>query len=89
MKEREQKTAAQAADRLQGDRLEAEGLEGVQTFMEITEDELVGVQIDEQHLLELIVSPYNINRAIRAIRKVMSNSGSVGDIHSCAMRMTV
>ena len=33
MKEREQKTAAQAADHLQGDRLEAEGLGGVQTFI--------------------------------------------------------
>ena len=75
MKEREQKTAARTADHLQGDRLEAEGLEGVQTFMEITEDELVEVQIDEEHLLELIVSPYNISRAIR---KVMSNGGSGG-----------
>ena len=43
--------------------------------MEITEDRLVEVQIDEQHLLELIVSPYNISRAIR---KVMSNGGSGG-----------
>lgn len=47
----------------------------MQTFMEITEDRLVEVQIDEQHLLELIVSPYNISRAIR---KVMSNGGSGG-----------
>ena len=75
MKEREQKTAEQTADHLQGDRLEAKGLEGVQTFMGITEDELVEVQIDEEHLLELIVSPYNISRAIR---KVMSNGGSGG-----------
>lgn len=75
MKEREQKTAAQVADCLQGDRLEAEGLAGVQTFMEITENELVEVQIDEKHLMELIVSPYNMNRAYR---KVMSNGGSGG-----------
>lgn len=75
MEEREQKTMAQATDHPKGERLEAEGLSGVQTFMEITEDKLVEVQIDEQHLLELIVSPYNISRAIR---KVMSNGGSGG-----------
>ena len=75
MKEREQKTAAQTADCLPGDRLEAEILAGVQTFMEITENELVEVQIDEKHLMELIVSPYNMNRAYR---KVISNGGSGG-----------
>ena len=73
MEERVQKTMVQATDHPKGERLEAEGLSGVQTFMEITEDKLVEVQIDEQHLLELIVSPYNISRAIR---KVMSNGGS-------------
>lgn len=75
MEEREQKTLAQATDHPKGDRLEAEGPSGVQTFMEITEDRLVEVQIYEKHLLELIVSPYNISRAIR---KVMSNGGSGG-----------
>ena len=75
MKEREQKTAAQAADYLQGDRLEAESLTGVQTFMEITEDKLVEVQIDAKHLMEVIVSPYNMNRAYR---KVISNGESGG-----------
>ena len=75
MKEREQKTAAQTADCLQGDRLEAESLAGVQTFIEITENELVEVQIDEKHLMELIVSPYNMNRAYR---KAISNGGSGG-----------
>ena len=45
------------------------GFRGVQTFMEITEDKIVELQVDEQHLLELIVSSYNISRAIR---KVMS-----------------
>ena len=38
MEEREQKTMAQATDHPKGERLEAEGLSGVQTFMEITED---------------------------------------------------
>ncbi|MDY5356671.1 MAG: hypothetical protein SPG52_01845 [Candidatus Cryptobacteroides sp.] len=51
MEEREQKTMAQAIDHPKVERLEAEGLSGVQTFMEITEDKLVEVQIDEQHLL--------------------------------------
>ena len=41
MEERDQKTA----DHPKGDRLEAAGLSGVQTFMEITEDRLVEVQI--------------------------------------------
>ncbi|MBQ7609602.1 MAG: hypothetical protein IJU74_00720 [Bacteroidales bacterium] len=79
MEEREQKTVAQATDHPKGDKLEAEGLSGVQTFMEITEDRLVEVQIDEQHLLELIVSPYNISRAIR---KVMSNRPFALAIHA-------
>ena len=67
MEEREQKTVAQATDHPKGDRLEAEVLSGVQTFMEITEDRLVEVQIDEKHLLELIVSPYNISRTARTV----------------------
>ena len=75
MEERVQKTMAQAAGHPKGNRLEAEGLSGVQTFMEIRDDELVEVQIDGKHLLELIVCPYNISRAIR---KVMSNGGSGG-----------
>lgn len=56
-------------------RLEAESIEGAQTFMEITEGELITVQIDEKHLLEYILSPYNMNRAYR---KVVSNGGSGG-----------
>ncbi len=60
---------------LLNDRLEAENIEGAQTFMEITEGELITVQIDEKHLLEYILSPYNMNRAYR---KVVSNGGSGG-----------
>lgn len=59
----------------QEDRQEAEDIAGAQTFMEMTEEELVQVQIDEKHLMELILSPYNMNRAYR---KVMSNGGSGG-----------
>ena len=43
--------------------------------MEITEGRLAEVQIDEKHLMELILSPYNMNRAYR---KVVSNGGSGG-----------
>lgn len=75
MEEREQKTALQSVDYPQRDRLETKEEVGVQTFMEITEDGLVEVQIDETHMMELIVSPYNMNRAYR---KVMSNGGSGG-----------
>lgn len=57
------------------DRLEAEVIEGAQTYMEITEGRLAEVQIDENHLMELILSPYNMNRAYR---KVVSNGGSGG-----------
>lgn len=60
---------------LLNDGLEAESIEGAQTFMEITEGELITVQIDEKHLLEYILSPYNMNRAYR---KVVSNGGSGG-----------
>ena len=62
-------------DRPQEDRLETEVIAGVQTFMVITYDRLMEVQIDECRLLEVIVSPYNISRAIR---KVVSNGGSGG-----------
>ena len=76
MEGREQKTMAQATDHPKGERLEAGGLSGVQTFMEITEDKLVEVQIDEQHLLELIVSPYNISLAIRKVDECSGCGGS-------------
>ena len=54
-------------DRPQEYRLETEVIAGVQTFMEITYDRLMEVQIDECRLLEVIVSPYNISRAIRKV----------------------
>ena len=64
MKEEMQKTEMENIESCpQENRLEAKGIAGAQTFMEITEGELTEVQIDEQHLLELIVSPYNMNRA--------------------------
>ena len=72
MEERKQKTKESCP---REDRLEAEVIEGAQTYMEITEGRLAEVQIDEKHLMELILSPYNMNRAYR---KVVSNGGSGG-----------
>ena len=72
MEERKQKTKESYP---REDRLEAEVIEGAQTYMEMTEGRLAEVQIDEKHLMELILSPYNMNRAYR---KVVSNGGSGG-----------
>ena len=72
MEERKQKTNGSCP---REDRLEAEVIEGAQTYMEMTEGRLAEVQIDEKHLMELILSPYNMNRAYR---KVISNGGSGG-----------
>ena len=55
MEERKQKTNEGCP---REDRLEAEVIEGAQTYMEITEGRLAEVQIDEKHLMELILSPY-------------------------------
>lgn len=72
MEERKRKTKESCP---REDRLEAEVIEGAQTYMEITEGGLAEVRIDENHLMELILSPYNMNRAYR---KVVSNGGSGG-----------
>lgn len=48
---------------------------GVQTFMEIKDDELVEVQLERDNLLELILSAHNLNAAYR---QVMRNGGAGG-----------
>lgn len=81
MKERMQKTSAQANDCPQRDRSATERYEGVQTFMWICEDNFAEVPFDKAHLLELILSPDNLNRAYKA---VAGNKGSGGiDKMSC------
>lgn len=81
MKERMQKTSAQANDCPQRDRSATERYEGVQTFMWICEDNFAEVPFDKAHLLELILSPDNLNRAYKA---VVGNKGSGGiDKMSC------
>ena len=37
--------------------------EGVQTFMWMTEDNIVEVPFDNEHSLEVILSPDNLNKA--------------------------
>ena len=76
-----QKTSAQANDCPQRDRTESEWYEGVQTFMWMTEDNIVEVPFDKEHLLEIILSPLNLNKAYKV---VVRNNGSGGiDKMSC------
>jgi group II intron reverse transcriptase/maturase len=81
MKERMQKTLTNVIDLPQRDRTESEWYEGVQTFMWMTEDNIVEVTFDKEHLLESILDPKNLNRAYKA---VMRNKGCGGiDKMSC------
>ena len=93
MKERMQKTSAFANDCPQRDRSETEWFHdddschemflygGVQTFMWMTEDNIVEVPFDREHLLEVILSPDNMNKAYKA---VVRNKGKGGiDKMSC------
>ena len=81
MKDRMQKTSAYANDWPQRDRMESEWYEGVQTFMWMAEDNIVEVPFDQEHLLEIILSPLNLNKAYKA---VVRNNGSGGiDKMSC------
>ena len=73
MKELKQKTVE--ADFRQINRTASEGYAGVQTFMEIADDKLVEVQFEGNNLLELILSPHNLNAAYR---QVMRNGGAGG-----------
>ena len=67
MKGRMQKTSAPANDCSQRARTESEWYEGVQTFMWMTEDNIVEVPFDKEHLFELILSPSNLNKAYKAV----------------------
>lgn len=59
----------------QKNRTESEGYDGAQTFMWIIGEKLVEVQTGTHNLLELILSPDNLNRAYR---QVIGNSGAGG-----------
>ena len=81
MKVRKQKTLADVIGHPQKNRTESDGYEGVQTFMWMTEDNVVEVSFDKEHLLEAILDPSNLNVAYKA---VLRNKGCGGiDEMSC------
>ena len=57
------------------DRAELEGYSGVQTFMGITENNIMNFNESEYGMLEQILSPANLNLAFKRVR---SNKGSGG-----------
>lgn len=59
----------------QMNRTASEEYVGVQTFMEIKDERLVEVQLEANNLLELILSPSNLNAAYR---QVVRNGGAGG-----------
>ena len=72
MKERMRKIPMPSGSRPQKDSTECESYEGVQTFMDMTENNLKEVQFERGNLLE---SPYNLNRAYLQVKR---NHGSGG-----------
>ena len=65
----------------QRDRTESEWYEGAQTYIWMVEDNVVEVPFDREHLLEMILSPDNLNKAYKA---VVRNKGCGGiDRMSC------
>lgn len=81
MKGRMQKTLSRVNDCPQRARTESECYEGVQTFIWMTEVGIVEVPFDKEHLLEVILSPDNLNKAYKA---VVRNRGCGGvDKMSC------
>ena len=75
MKERMRKIPMASGSRPQKDSTECESYEGVQTFMDMTENNLKEVQFERGNLLEFILSPYNLNRAYLQVKR---NHGSGG-----------
>ena len=67
--------AQQSDSCLQKSRPEAEGYEGVQTFMRVVDGSLTTEQPNQNPLLEQILSPANLNAAYK---QVMRNKGAAG-----------
>lgn len=81
MKEGMRQTSAFANDFPQRDRTEYEWYVGVQTFIWMTEDNIVEVTFNREHLSKVILSPANMNKAYKA---VVRNKGKGGiDKLSC------
>lgn len=75
MKERMQKMPTRSGSYPQQSRPEAEGTEGVQTFMHVVDGSLTTEQPNRYPLMEQILSPANLNAAYR---QVMRNKGAAG-----------
>ncbi len=75
MQGRRQKTLAEVKGRPRRDRTEFDGYEGVQTYIWMTEDNIVEVPFDKEHLLERILDPHNLNQAYKS---VVRNKGCGG-----------
>jgi len=75
MKGRKQKTSSVEDGYPKGTRTESERVWGAQTFMWISENSFVTVQPSVRELLELIVSPKNVNEAYRQVKR---NGGACG-----------
>jgi len=75
LKERMQKISNNFDNCLGKDRTESDSYQGVQTFIGITENNLTEVHLGQGQLLELILSPSNMNTAYK---RVKSNKGSSG-----------
>lgn len=75
MKGRMQKILAQNNRCPQKDSSKNESYVGVQTFMEITENNLVEVSFTKEDLLERILFPSNLTAAYK---RVVQNGGSCG-----------
>ena len=75
MKGRMQKIPMSIGSRPQNDSTECESYEGVQTFMDMTENNLKEVQFERGNLLEFILSPSNLNLAYLQVKR---NHGSGG-----------
>ncbi|WP_185963144.1 group II intron reverse transcriptase/maturase [Flavobacterium gawalongense] len=75
MKERMQKISNNFDNYLGNDRTESDSYQEVQTFIGITENNLTEVHLGQGKLLELILSPSNMNMAYK---RVKSNKGSSG-----------
>lgn len=75
MKERMQKIVSQNTNCPQKDSSENDSYVRVQTFMGMTENNLVEVSFAKEDLLERILSPSNLNTAYK---RVVHNGGSGG-----------
>ena len=75
MKERKQKTSANANGWSQRDRTASEGYVGAQTYMEIVEGELVEMHFERDNLMEQIIDLANLRTAYK---QVVRNKGKGG-----------